>query len=155
MLSREHRLRMTQNPVRARSLETPASPFERAQMKRNVLQLNRGDSTFTEIAHFSGLEASEWSWTVVFLDVDLDGYEDVLIATGHDFDTQDSDTAERLEAFGREPAERIAARLLQYPRLSSRMLAFRNLGNLRFVESGREWGFDRKGVKHGICCADL
>src|SRR5207302_6057731 len=51
--------------------------------------------------------------------------------------------------------EQIARRLLAYPRLPVRMLAFRNLGNLQFVETGREWGFDRAGMRHGICCADL
>jgi hypothetical protein len=26
---------------------------------------------------------------------------------------------------------------------------------LHFKETGRDWGFDRAGVRHGICCADL
>ena len=122
---------------------------------RNVLQLNRGDGTFAEIAQLSGLESSDWSWTAVFLDVDLDGYEDVLIPTGHDFDTQDSDMLERLNRGRGGLGERTGSRLLEYPRLPLPNLAFHNLGNLRFEEVGREWGFDRVGVKHGICCADL
>jgi len=40
---------------------------------------NRGDGTYSELASASGLEASEWSWCPIFLDVDLDGWEDVLI----------------------------------------------------------------------------
>jgi len=124
-------------------------------LKRNVLQLNRGDGTYAEIAHLSGLDASEWSWTAVFLDVDLDGYEDVLIPTGHDFDTQDSDVQERMSARGPVARERISRRLLEYPRLSLPMQAFRNMGDLHFKEVGREWGFHRIGVKHGIACADL
>ena len=59
---------------------------ELLQLKRNVLQLNRGDGTYAEIAQLSGLEASEWSWATLFLDVDLDGYEDVLVAAGYDRD---------------------------------------------------------------------
>jgi hypothetical protein len=155
MLSREHRRRMTQTQVMAAPFEARPTVFERAQLKRNVLQLNRGDGTFAEIAQLSGLESSDWSWTAVFLDVDLDGYEDVLIPTGHDFDTQDADVLARANA--RKPAnrEQTAGRLLEYPRLPLPSLAFRNLGNLRFEEVGREWGFDRVGVKHGICCADL
>jgi len=155
MLSREHRRRITQNQLTEAPFEAHASAFERAQLKRNVLQLNRGDGTYAEIAHLSGLEASEWSWTAVFLDVDLDGYEDVLIPTGHDFDTQDSDVQERMNARGPGAREKTSGRLLEYPRLSLLMQAFRNLGDLHFKEVGREWGFDRMGVKHGISCADL
>ncbi|MEO8426955.1 MAG: CRTAC1 family protein [Verrucomicrobiota bacterium] len=124
-------------------------------MKRNVLQLNRGDGTYAEIAQLCGLDASEWSWTAVFLDVDLDGYEDVLISTGHDFDTQDSDMQERMNARRPAPREKVSGRLLEYPRLPSPMQAFRNLGNLHFKEVGQEWGFDRMGVKHGVSSADL
>jgi hypothetical protein len=49
---------------------------------RNTLFLNRGDGTYSEIAQLSGVDASEWSWMPMFLDVDLDGYEDLLVASG-------------------------------------------------------------------------
>jgi hypothetical protein len=155
MLSREHPRRITQSQAVNARFEAQPKVFERAHMKRNVLQLNRGDGTYAEIAQLSGLEASEWSWAAVFLDVDLDGYEDVLIATGHDFDTQDTDTQERVKSLGATSRDRVAGRLLQYPRLRLANLAFRNSGDLRFLETGREWGFDRVGVTHGLCCADL
>lgn len=154
MLSRQHQQRMRQSQISIAPFEARAQAFERAQLKHNVLQLNRGDGTYAEVAQLSGLEASEWSWAVMFLDVDLDGYEDVLITTGHDFDTQDSDVQERLKSAPAAGAKDFA-RLLQYPRLSLPNLAFRNSGHLKFVEVGREWGFDRVGVKHGMCCADL
>src|SRR3989441_86193 len=118
MLSRAHRQRITQNQLTEAPFEAHAKTFERAQLKRNVLQINRGDGTYAEIAHLSGLDASEWSWTAVFLDVDLDGYEDVLIPTGHDFDTQDSDVQERMNARGPAAREKTSVRLLEYPRLS-------------------------------------
>src|ERR1044071_3554084 len=50
---------------------------DRPQLDRTVLQWNRGDGTYAEVAHYAGLEDSEWNWSVAFLDVDLDGYEDV------------------------------------------------------------------------------
>jgi hypothetical protein len=40
---------------------------------------NRGDGTFEEIAAYAGVTASDWSWQPVFLDVDLDGFEDMII----------------------------------------------------------------------------
>jgi hypothetical protein len=44
---------------------------------------------------------------------------------------------------------------LLYPRVPSPVVAFRNCGDLRFVDKGREWGFNRETVNQGICCADL
>jgi hypothetical protein len=146
---------MTQTQSIAAPFEAKAAPFERAQFKRNVLQVNRGDGTYADVAQLSGLEASGWSWMPVFLDVDLDGYEDLLITTGHLFDNQDADMQSKLKALGSQPREKQTLGLLQYPRLSLPNLAFRNLGGLRFQEVGHQWGFDRVGVKHGLCCADL
>ena len=57
---------------------------------------------FAETAAFAGVQASEWSWTPVFLDVDLDGYEDLLVTSGFEFDLMDQDTHDRL----RDPQRR-------------------------------------------------
>jgi len=58
-----------------------ASGDDRPQTQRNTLQLNRGDGTFAEVARFAGVSGSGWSWSTLFLDVDLDGWEDILVAT--------------------------------------------------------------------------
>jgi hypothetical protein len=131
---------------------------ELLQLKRNVLQLNRGDGTYAEVAQLSGLEASEWSWATLFLDVDLDGYEDVLVAAGYDRDSMSGDVdieIQRRKAGGNLSRDEIRNLGLLYPRVPSPIVAFRNLGNLRFKDVGREWGFDRETVNQGICCADL
>ena len=128
----------------------------RPQLTRNTLQLNRGDGTFAEAAYFAGLEATGWTWNVVFLDVDLDGYEDLLAATGHPFDTQDQDAQESIDAAGPYRPDQIPGKLLRYPPLLSRMLAFRNRGNRRFDEATTHWGWGSElGVWQGLCLADL
>jgi hypothetical protein len=158
MLSRYHSQRMVQLlgqlPVTIRAGEKN----ERMQIKRNVLQLNRGDGTYAEIAQLSGLEASEWSWATVFLDVDLDGYEDLLVAAGYDRDSMSGDMdaeIQKRKSRANLSREEIRNLGLLYPRVHSPVVAFRNLGNLRFQDVSREWGFDRATVNQGICCADL
>ena len=130
----------------------------RPQVARNTLFLNRGDGDFAEIGYFSGLYASEWSWSPVFLDVDLDGYEDVLIATGFERDVQDADIANELEAIRRRQklsdAEALRMRA-RFPRLNLPILAFRNRGDLTFEEKGAAWGFNNSGVQQGMVLADL
>ncbi|HKI70835.1 MAG TPA: VCBS repeat-containing protein, partial [Verrucomicrobiae bacterium] len=97
MLSRSHAKRQLQ----VRDLPLTSSGIgamdDRPQYSHNTLFLNRGDGTYAEVAHFCGVQASEWSWTPVFLDVDLDGYEDLLITTGHELEMMNADVAERMD----------------------------------------------------------
>src|SRR5262249_20218592 len=87
MQSRSHVLRMRHispdSPIPAYTRE---SAWDRPQIRRNFLFVNRGDGTYADIANYAGVAASDWSWSVVFLDVDLDGRPDVLIGTGHFYD---------------------------------------------------------------------
>ncbi|MEO8428273.1 MAG: VCBS repeat-containing protein, partial [Verrucomicrobiota bacterium] len=168
MLSRDHRLRLRQmlahNPV---ALPVGATD-NRPQIMRNTFLHNRGDGTFEEIANFAGLQASDWSWSPVFLDVDLDGFEDLLISAGHAKDVQDLDAGIQIEARQHSysgftnPVERLKAfvqdRMLNgrlYPYLHTPIVAFRNMGNLKFEETTAIWGTDQPGIHHGIALGDL
>jgi len=158
MLSRDHRQRMTQLIEMPVLIPAIGDWESRPQYALNTLFLNRGDGTFAEIAQFSGADASEWSWTPIFLDVDLDGWEDLLVSNGQERAARDIDVIERLKAMRAErrmsDAEIFQARRL-FPRLASANLAFRNQHDLTFKEVGHEWGFDFAGVSHGMCLADL
>src|SRR5262249_54469221 len=91
MLSRQHERRYRQR-IEIRPDILPIGAIEnRPQSPRNTLLLNRGDGTYAEVAQLSGLEASEWSWTPIFLDVDFDGYEDLLISNGFERDGMNVD----------------------------------------------------------------
>ena len=131
------------------------SMTNRPQLNRNTLHLGRGDGTFAEIAWHAGVEASGWSWGSLFLDVDLDGYEDLLITAGNRFDTQDRDANARIDANGPYRKEMIPLKLLMYPPLIQAKELYRNLGGVRFEEVGKSWGFGDEGVSHGMCLADL
>jgi hypothetical protein len=155
MLDLEHERRIVQFSPMESSAAGAASLRDRPQLNRNTMQLNRGDGTYADIAFYTGLEASGWTWSSVFLDVDLDGYEDLLMSTGHRFDTQDVDTNERIAAMGPLPPDKRPLKVLIYPRLALPRLAFRNLGNLRFEECSARWGFNDEGITHGMAVADL
>ena len=155
MMSRDHARRMRQRAMAGQNFNRIEKIDDRPQVERNTLYLNRGDGSYAEIAQLAGVQASEWSWGVAFVDVDLDGFEDALITTGHGFDTQDSDTEDRIAAMGPLPSAKISEKLLHFPRLNVPNVAFRNRGDLTFEEVSAKWGFDSAGVSHGIALGDL
>ena len=155
MLERTHEMRLRNMAMNAPNPPAIGEGLDRPQIDRNTLQLNRGDGTYADIAQYAGLEATGWSWSLLFLDVDLDGYEDVLLTTGNLFNTQDLDANARIAAHGPFRREMIPSKLLMYPSLPQPRLVFRNKGDLTFEESGERWGFNQVGAAHGIALADL
>ncbi|MGE3312790.1 MAG: CRTAC1 family protein, partial [Limisphaerales bacterium] len=160
MLSPDHVKRHVQLGQRAST--TPRPPpglaYDRLQVSRNTLLLNRGDTTFSEIAHFAGVEASDWAWQPVFLDVDLDGFEDILVGNGVLRDFQNADATDRMEAFrmGRTLSrQEIREWIGRFPALETPNIAYRNRRDRTFEESGAAWGWNTPGISHGIALADL
>lgn len=155
MLSRYHELRMRQMDGSDRHLPTIGPSTERHQIRRNTLFLARGDGTYADIANYARVDASDWTWCAVWLDVDLDGYEDLLTGNGHAFDTQDLDAFERTRTMGRQTMAEKQQNLMLYPKLDTPNSIFRNRGNLTFEETGDAWGFASTQVTHSIALADL
>lgn len=154
MLDQKHQMRVVEFQTMEPSMSGLAGILDRPQVNRNTLQLNRGDGTYAEIAYYSGIESSGWTWSSIFLDVDLDGYEDLIMSTGYPFDTQDLDATARIHARG-PMGKNMKYKILMYPHLQLPRRAFRNLGNLRFEEVSAGWGFNDEGVSHGMALADL
>lgn len=168
MLSRNPALRKRQKFAQEAAMSALGLREERPQLVHNTLFLNRGDGSFAEIAHFANLQATDWSWAPLFLDVDLDGFEDLLVGAGHFRDVQDFDAeaqiqarqhswekfpseAERQRAFTRELMEHYRL----YPNLRMPIGAFRNRGDTTFEEVTSAWGLDSPGVHQGLVYADF
>ena len=155
MLSREPQRRKTQMATTVPLPLAIGAIADRPQNMRNTLFLNRGDSTYAEIAQYSGVEASEWSWSAAFLDVDLDGYEDLLITTGNYYDAQDADADELIRQRAMLGLSDQRNAILMYPRLETPNVAFRNRGDLTFEEVGKQWGWAATDISHGMALGDL
>ncbi|HEX5668758.1 MAG TPA: VCBS repeat-containing protein, partial [Chitinophagaceae bacterium] len=61
------------------------------QYMQNTLQLNTGNGKFKEIAHYSGVSASDWSWGALMFDADNDGLNDIYVCNGIYNDVTDQD----------------------------------------------------------------
>lgn len=153
MLARDPRSRLAQVPSFIPRPGPPGDVETRVQVNRNAVQLNRGDGTFAEVANETGLAASDWTWGALFVDVDLDGYEDLLVTTGHLWDQLDGDMDARVRA--RVTGTDWRRQLSLYPSLRQPNAAFRGLGGA-FEDVTGEWGWGEEAdISHGIATGDL
>jgi hypothetical protein len=158
MLSRSHQDRHVQVEGSTPVVLPIGEIDNRPQVYRNTLQVNRGDGTFAEIAYYSRVEASEWSWCPIFLDVDLDGYEDILVSNGQMRDFQNADRSEelaRMQTGKRFTMQQQATFLKDFPKLMMPNVIFRNRGDLRFEDVSAAWGFDVPDMSYGMALGDL
>jgi len=154
MLSADSHRRKTQIPTNTAFPKKPGDFETQLQQQRNTLFVNRGDGTFAEVAAEAGVEATGWSWGTMFLDVDLDGRQDILVANGHLWDIMDADTQERLQ--NRLTDVQWQRVRWEFPKLRLKNVAFRNRGDLTFEDVSETWHFGiEEDVSHALASADL
>ena len=156
MLARDPARRLTQLMRDRPPLAELERITERPQFNRNTLFFGRPDGSFIEAALWAGVAASDWTWTVACLDVDLDGYEDLLMTNGFEFDVMDQDSHNQIKDRTRRWTDAQLKRSMQlHPRWRTRNAAFHNRGDGSFEPAAERWGFDHPGVSFGMAMADL
>ncbi len=135
------------------------------QYQRNTLQMNNGlrDSVprkFSEIGRFSNVSNTNWSWSTLMPDLDLDGWRDIFITNGFLKDVNDLDFVnyDDTDPFGNQRKRDDAAYLESLKtqkgiHLPNRL--YHNQGNLLFEDKSEEWGFTRPSFSNGAAYADL
>ena len=152
MLARDAAERLIQTPSYEAAPEPPGVTDTRVQLNRNAVQLNRGDGTFAEAAWELGLAASDWTWGALIMDADLDGWNDILVTTGHAWDQLDGDANARIAAIPGLPADQA---LRMFPALPQPNVAFRGgPGGFTDVSESWRWGGE-PDISHGLAPGDL
>lgn len=152
MLARDATERLVQTTSYEEAPEPPGVTDTRVQLNRNAVQLNRGDGTFAEAAWELGLAASDWTWGALIMDADLDGWNDILVTTGHAWDQLDGDANARIAAIPGLPADRA---LRMFPGLPQPNVAFRGgPGGFTDVSESWRWGGE-PDISHGLAAGDL
>lgn len=134
--------------------------FER-QVSRNSLQLNNSNGTFSEIAQYSGVYATDWSWAALFADFDNDGWKDLFISNGivrrpNDLDYINFITNPELKDGLRNKADMSNLSLSEkMPPGDVSNFIFKNNRDLTFRDVSKEWGIDSKNFSNGSVYADL
>ena len=131
------------------------------QYTRNVLQRNNGDGTFSEIGQMAGVARTDWSWSGLFADLDLDGRKDLYVTNGiaRDLTQQDylsflaSDSTMRQATRGKRVdflgliSKMTSTPLVHY--------AFCNEGEHRFSNATAAWGLGQPSFGNGAAYGDL
>ncbi|MEZ0609934.1 VCBS repeat-containing protein [Fibrella sp. WM1] len=130
------------------------------QYMRNMLQLNNGDGTFSEIAQLAGVSNTDWSWSPLLADFDNDGYKDLFITNGYLRDYTNKDFLRYWgdykikKAIDREPVQ-LMDLVRAMPSTKVPNYIFRNNQDLTFTNRQREWGLQEPTISAGAACADL
>ena len=61
------------------------------QYMSNMLHINNGDNTFSDIGQFSGIAKTDWSWAPLVADFNNDGLNDIFITNGIEKDLTNQD----------------------------------------------------------------
>ena len=131
------------------------------QYMMNCLQLNNGNGHFSDIANYSGVAGTDWSWGALMFDADNDGLNDIYVCNGINKDVTNldfmdffaNDIVQQMVKTGEK--ESLDKVLEKIPVTAMLNKAYRNLGNLRFADQGEDWGFIHKSFSNGAAYGDL
>ncbi len=131
------------------------------QYMQNALQLNLGNFNFSEIAHLSGIAATEWSWAPLFADLDNDGKKDLFISNGILGATNDMDY---ISFIANENIQKRLSKGMndqdlkiidEIPEKRTANYFFRNAGEFHFENMNSSWIKSEESFSNGAVYADL
>jgi enediyne biosynthesis protein E4 len=129
------------------------------QYMRNMLQLNNGNGTFSEIGQLAGISNTDWSWSPLFADYDNDGWKDLFVTNGYLRDFTNMDFIKYMNNYVKS-AQRLerndVLKLIDsMPASNVINYLFKNNGNLTFTDVGKQWGINVPSNSNGAVYADL
>ncbi|MGZ3922589.1 MAG: VCBS repeat-containing protein [Flavisolibacter sp.] len=130
------------------------------QYMRNMLQLNNGNGTFSEIGQLAGISNTDWSWAPLVADFDNDGYKDLFITNGYMRDYTNKDF---LKFWGDYLVKQAVNHdsinyfdiVKMMPSTNVANYAFKNNGDLTYKNVSEDWGLKLFSLSNGAAYTDL
>jgi enediyne biosynthesis protein E4 len=146
-------------PDRYDVLNTSVKNGYHYQYMRNMLQLNNGNGSFTEIGQIAGVSNTDWSWSALFADFDNDGWQDLFVSNGYKRDFTNNDFLKyradlELKSMGGK-RDKFSEIIKRMPSNKIHNYIFKNNGDLTFKDMSVNWGFTEETLTNGASYADL
>ena len=131
------------------------------QYIQNTLQLNNGNNTFSEVAFYSGVAKTDWSWAGLLFDMDNDGFRDIYITNGINHDLTDLDF---VDFFANEIIQKMALTgkkqsidsiIEKMPIAMQTNYAYKNNKDITFTNETNNWGLEIPSLSNGASYGDL
>jgi hypothetical protein len=133
------------------------------QSMRNMLQRNNRDGTFSDVGQLAGVARTDWSWSALIADLDLDGRKDIFVTNGlaKDITSQDyvaflanDETMKSVTNGGKSKVDfqRLTAAMTSTPLPN---YLFHNAGGLHFANESAAWGLATPSFSSGAAYGDL
>lgn len=122
----------------------------------NMMQLNNGNGTFSDIGQLLGVSKTDWSWAPLIADFDNDGFKDVFITNGIDRNFSNQDYIRKVKSNIDNNINMTVldvVNMMPSEKLSN--YSYKNNGDLSFSNTTKSWGLDKKINSNGVAYADL
>ena len=143
----------------------------------NTLQIYQGIESelpqYSDIAQFSGIASTDWSWSNIIADFDNDGYKDIYVTNGLMRDIRNTDADKAVSNY----INRIVNEWIKInpnkgdvsiwdiidlenvldliPSVKLSNYAYKNLNGYSFEKVSKAWGLDKKSFSTGCAYGDL
>lgn len=132
------------------------------QYTRNNLQLNERNGTFSEVGLYSGISATDWSWSALWMDFDNNGSKDLFVSNGipkrmNDIDYINYISNEEIQNKLRTDKirEKDMALIDKFPQIKIPNKFFLNNGNMGFNDIEQRVSGSKSTFSNGAAYADL
>jgi enediyne biosynthesis protein E4 len=139
------------------------------EFMRNMLQLNNGNRQygdtsipfFSEIGQLAGIQATDWSWSVLLADFNNDGWKDMHVTNGIGRDFINADFLEfssntfNSSLSRKEQEDAIRKRLADLKNVKLPNYLFINNQNFSFTDASDSGGINQPSMSNGAVYVDL
>lgn len=156
-----YRIKLTSGPDNFNKYQLLLKQDFYPQNMRNMMHINQGNGKFSEVGQLSGISNSDWSWSALFADYDLDGYQDLFVSNGNLRDYTNMDFLNFAMNFKIENPEvreediPIEEVLKHMPKVDVPNKVYKNKNGISFEDKSTEWGFVEPELSNGAAYADL
>ena len=156
MAAEDHyRSKTNMRSMNAQEFKEMVDKGDHHQYMFNTLQLNNGSGEFSDIASIAGISKTDWSWAGLLVDLDNDGFKDIVISNGVKKDVRNNDFLTGLYEKLKTDSQDFFDMSKLAPSNPLPNYIYKNKNGYEFENVTKKWGFDMPSFSHGLSYADL